>query len=112
MLIGNTKIVITGRFIRTARVEDEWYNELDAPENFISELRRTNIRADLFTFLQGIPEKTPRYDFHLEWDSIAALPLTTYEHWWKAQINDKTRNMARKAGKKGVVVKATQFDDD
>src|SRR5262249_9553505 len=35
----------------------------------------------------------------------------TFDHWWTKQINDKTRNMARRAGKNGVVIREVALDD-
>jgi len=47
----------------------------------------------------------------MEWDNFAAMSVSTFDQWWKKQINDKTRNMARRAEKKGVVVHEVPFDD-
>jgi hypothetical protein len=44
-------------------------------------------------------------------DKQAVLPLQSYEHWWAKQINDKTRNMVRKGGKKGVELRPFTLDD-
>ena len=40
------------------------------------------------------------------------LQLSTYDHWWKKQINDKTRNMVRKAYKAGVEIRAVDFSEE
>jgi hypothetical protein len=42
---------------------------------------------------------------------VAALPVSTFEHWWTQQVDGKTRNMVRRAEKKGVVVREVPFDD-
>jgi hypothetical protein len=97
--------------MRTARLTDEWYQDLDDPAAFIEDLKRNRINADVFTFWQRLPDAEPRYPYHREWDSIAVLPVTTYEHWYKNIINNKTRNLLVKAGKKGVVVRRAVFDD-
>jgi hypothetical protein len=47
----------------------------------------------------------------VEWDNFAVLPITTFEHWWTKQIDGKTRNMVRRAEKKGLVVREVTFDD-
>lgn len=112
LLIDNKKSIVSGRFIRTARLASEYYEWLDDPHNFIAKVKESGVKADLFTFLQGVGDKRPRYDFHLEWNSIAVLRITTYENWWKKQINDKTRNMVRKARKCGVEVRIVEFNDD
>src|SRR5205807_6449952 len=37
-------------------------------------------------------------------------PISTYDHWWKQQIDGKTRNMVRRGEKKGVVLREVAFD--
>lgn len=112
MLVDNKEVVVSGRFLRTVRLKAEYYEWVDDPHGFVAEAKAGRVRADLFTFLQGVSDRSPRYDFHLEWESVAALPITKYEDWWKKQINDKTRNMIRKAQKSGVEVRAVEFTDD
>ena len=85
---------------------------LDDPEALIDQLKQSRVKADVFTFWQRPPAVEPRYHYPLERDSIAVLPVTTYEHWWHAQINNKTRNLVVKARKKGVVVRTASFDDE
>lgn len=45
------------------------------------------------------------------WDNLAAMPISSFDAWWTQQLNSKTRNMVRKAEKKGVVVREVPFDD-
>jgi len=47
----------------------------------------------------------------MEWDNLAVLAVSTFDHWWTRQINDKTRNMVRRAENKGVAVREVLFDD-
>jgi len=47
----------------------------------------------------------------MEWDNFAALPISSFENWWTQQVDAKTRNMVRRAEKKGVVVREVPFDD-
>jgi hypothetical protein len=47
----------------------------------------------------------------MEWDNLAVLPVSTFEHWWNRQINNKTRNKARLSEKKGVMIREVPFDD-
>ena len=111
MLVHGKHITITGKFLKTARLKEEWYDDVDDPKNLIKALKSHKVRADIFTFWQRLPETTPHYSYHLEWDSIAALPISTYDHWFKKQINAKTRNLVRKAEKKGVQIKLDEFSD-
>ena len=111
-LVGDRPVVVTGRVVRLAKPRDEPYECIDEPDRFIGELRRSNVQADVFTFSQEVSERVPRYGFPLEWEGVSVLTVTTYEHWWKHQINDKTRNMVRKAQQRGVEIRAVAFSDD
>ena len=93
-------------------MRDEPYEcVVDAP-NFIEQLKSAKSGADLFTFSQGIGETEPRYNFPLEWDNYAVLPITTYDNWFKNQIDFKTRNKVRKCSKNGVELRVSELTDD
>lgn len=102
---------IDGRLIRIARLAAEGYDFLDAPEEALAALRQSKTRIDLLTFAQKLPQTSPLFSYPMEWDNVAALPVSTYDGWLANQINAKTRNMTRKAEKKGVVVREVSFDE-
>lgn len=104
-------IRIQGRLIRLARLATEPYELVEDPDATLDALRDCGVRMDLFTFIQNLPDTSPNYAYPLEWDNVAALPVSTFDHWWTRQINDKTRNMIRRAEKKGVAVREAPFDD-
>jgi hypothetical protein len=101
---------VRGRLVRIARLAAEKYEFLDDPEAALQALRHSGTRVDLLTFTQQLPDVTPHYDYPLEWDNLAALPVSTFDHWWTRQINGKTRNMVRRA-EKGLTVREVPFDD-
>lgn len=105
------KVIVTGRLLRVARVQSEHYAPLDDPLSAIETFRNSG-KADLFTFIQAGGDPSPKYDFHYELDSIAVVTITTYDHWWTRQINDKTRNMVRKAKKMGAEIRKVELDDE
>jgi hypothetical protein len=109
--VDEQPLVISGRLPRMARVRDEPFECITAPEAFVEKLKRENLAADIFTFMQELADRVPRHQYHLEWDSQAVLPTTTYDHWWKTQIDGKSRNMIRKAQKAGVEIRVVEFDD-
>ena len=74
-------------------------------------LRKCGARVDLFTFMQRLPETSPKYPYPMEWDNLAVLPVSTFDRWWTEQIGFKARNKAKQAEKKGVVVREVPFDD-
>lgn len=110
--LENRDVVVQGRLCRVAHVDGEGFKFLADPEPAISALRVSNTRADLFTFLQKLPETSPQYRYPFEWDNLAVLPISTFDHWWTRQVDAKTRNMVRRAEKKGVVVREVPFDDN
>lgn len=111
MVVCDKEIKIQGTFVRIARIDGDKYKFLDDPESVLAGLRKSDIRADLFTFMQRLPETSPKYRYPMEWDNLAVLPVSTFENWWTDQIGFKARNKAKQAGKKGVVVREVPFDD-
>jgi hypothetical protein len=109
--IAGKDVTVEGRLLRIARLAAEKYEFLDEPGATIDALRGCNTRVDLFTFMQRLSETAPRHAYPLEWDNLAAVPVSTFDHWWTKQINGKTRNMIRRAEKAGVVVRDVPFDD-
>lgn len=104
-------IKITGRFIRTARVDAEKFRFIDEPEPVLEALRKSDERIDLFTFMQRLPASAPKHTYPMEWDNLAVLPIKSFEDWWNRQLGFKARNKAKQAEKKGVVLREVPFDD-
>ena len=101
MVVCDKEIKIQGTFVRIARIDGDKYKFLDDPESVLAGLRKSDIRADLFTFMQRLPETSPKYRYPMEWDNLAVLPVSTFENWWTDQIGFKARNKAKQAGEKG-----------
>ncbi len=109
--ICGKQVRIQGRSLRMARLEADSFQFLDDPGSMVEHLRACSTRVDLFTFLQRLPETSPKYDYPMEWDNFAALQVTTFDNWWNEQIGFKARNKAKQAEKKGVAVREVPFDD-
>ena len=113
VICGRT-VVVTGKWIRTAEIKDEAVVEgvtVENPDLFISKLKQSNLKADVFTFAQRLSEVTPKYDYHLEWDNWAAMSTTSFKDWWE-NLPQEARKNVRRSAKRGVVVKVTPFDDN
>ena len=110
MNICEKEVKIRGRLLRIARIA-EGYEFVERPDNFVAALRASGTRIDAFTFIQRLSDTAPRYSYSMEWDNLAAVPVSTFDHWFTQQINRKTRNMIRKAEKSGVTVREVPFDD-
>ena len=94
-------------------LEDDWYEDVRDPAAAVGALKEVKgIHPDLFTFWQRMPDVEPRFSYHCEWEEIAVLPVTTYDHWWTSQIKSRVRNQIRKAEKDGLRVREVPYDDD
>jgi len=111
MKVSNNDMRIEGRLIRVACVDGDKYEFVDDPEPVLEGLRKSGIRIDLFTFMQKLPETSPKFRYSMEWDNLAVLPVSTFDHWWTHQIRSFPRNRARQAEKRGVVVREVPFDE-
>jgi hypothetical protein len=115
MEINGKRIMVEGKILRIARPhadpQQEWCEDVENPEVLIDSLRKTKHCPDILTFWQRLPDTEPKYSYAMERDSIAALPIKSYSYWWENQIDRTARNKARKAEKKGVIVKPATFDD-
>src|SRR5438477_9562244 len=115
MEINGERIMIEGKILRIAKPhawpQQEWFEDVENPEVLIGALQKTKRCPDILTFWQRLPDTQPKYSYAMELDSIAALPIKSYSYWWEKQIDRTARNKARKAEKKGVIVKPATFDD-
>ena len=109
MKVRGQEVRVQGSLIRIARLEATdiifW-----SIRRLAVELRTMRIRIDLFTFMQRLPET--RRSTRTRWSgtTLAALPVSTFEHWWRANWV-QARNKAKQAEKKGVIVREVPFDD-
>jgi hypothetical protein len=110
--IGGQIYCISGGPLRTMRLEDEWHEDVKDPAAVIDFLKgNRDVRPDMFTFWQRLPDVQPRYSFHQEWDHWAALPVRSYDHWFNHHIKSRVRTSIRKSEKEGLVVRETVYDD-
>src|SRR5947208_15727444 len=108
--VCDVDICVTGRLVRVARLADEGYVFLRDPDAVVDSLRRSAARVDVLTFIQRLAETAPQYKYPIEWDNLAVLPVSTFDHWWKQQIRSLARNRAKQAEKKGLTIREVPFD--
>jgi hypothetical protein len=107
-------IVTTGRWLKMAAVQSEDYAEKDPsinPERLITGLKNQNIKADIFSIAQRIPDISVRHPYPMQWDNVAAIPIRDYSSWWNS-LSQETRRNVRLATKRGVSVQAANFSDN
>ena len=115
LLVSGVNIVVTGTWLKRAVIEaEEWLEtEVKDPESCVRALKlahSTALKADIFTFVQKLPETSPRYAYPMEWQSVAAIGVTTFKDWWD-KLPQETRKNVRRADKRGVVVTVRPLDD-
>ena len=113
--IEGRTVITSGKWLRMATARDEDLIEGETvknPESFVSQLKQSGLNADMFTFAQRLPECTPKHAYHMEWENLAVIPITTYSDWWDNRAESSVRRAVRKAAKSGLVVKKVEFDDE
>jgi hypothetical protein len=111
-VLGQTYTIQRG-VLTVLALEDEWYEDVADPAAVLQCLHdHPEVRPDLFTFWQRLPDLEPRHHYHCEFDDIAVLPVTSFDCWWNNQIKSRVRSQIRKAEKEGVVVRQTSYDDE
>ncbi|MGB6546642.1 MAG: hypothetical protein WBE97_13570 [Candidatus Acidiferrales bacterium] len=113
--IDGRTVITSGKFLAIASVHDEELIEGETvrhPNSFISELKNSGLKADIFTFAQNLPDTSRKYTYDLAWDNVAAIPITTYSEWWEKRVESSVRRAVKKAAKSGIVVKVAEFDDE
>jgi hypothetical protein len=113
--IGERAVVTTGTWLKAAAVREEELVEGDTiadPQFLISQLKKSGLRADFFTFAQRIPDIAPKYNYRTEWENAAAISITSYSHWWKECAAYSIRKAVNRAKKLGVETRIVEFDDE
>ena len=113
--IGDVKIICKGKLLRTAEIFDEYWVEKSAlpdPLEAFHAVRGSDLPADIFAFTQRVPDQKQKYDFTVNWDNIAVIPLETYDKWFKKQISSSARRNIKASIKRGVEVRIAPYDED
>jgi hypothetical protein len=111
---GDHVITINGSLVKVARIFDAYWLEADKlpdPRVVIEQLRNIDKPPDLFTFTQRVPDETPALEFFHEWDNVAVVPVSSHDHWLRKQVSPAARRNVKGSEKKGVVVRACDFDE-
>lgn len=112
MEVCGKQVQFRGKLVRIAYLDAEGYQFPEDPKSVLASLRKSRPHADLFTFIQRLSSRSPEHSYPMEWDNFAVLPVTTFDEWTVNQVNNKTRNMIRKAERKGVSAREVPFDDN
>jgi hypothetical protein len=108
-------ITVKGKFIKIGEVYDEYWLEpkdIPAPTEIMECLKNASGKPDIFTFAQKLPDVSPKYDYHMEWDNLAVANFESYAEWFDKQIDRNTKKNIRKFAKEGVRVEVEPFTDE
>ena len=102
---------IDGRIVRMGRLEGDSFDYPEDIPRLLCSVREGSQAVDVLTLVQTLPHTTPAFDLSFEWDNAAAVPVSTFEHWWTRQVDRKTRNIVRKSAKLGITVREVPYDE-
>lgn len=113
--VGGNILIVQGSVVKTAVLhEEQWLaTELEAPELCVRELRSQGpggLHADLLAFSQKVPGTRPKFDYPLEWDSVAVAQVPSFTAWWQ-NLPQESRKNVRRSQKRGVVAQVRNLDD-
>jgi hypothetical protein len=112
--IDGRTVIATGKWLKIAEVRHEDLVEGDTVEDldsFVSGLKKSRLKADVFTFAQRVPDSAPKHSCRTEWENAAAILISTFSQWWK-EAEHSVRKGVNRAKKLGVVAKVAEFNDD
>jgi hypothetical protein len=112
---SGTEIIIKGRLLKTGEIFDEIWaraTELPDPLQIVTELRKKPGRPDLLTFIQKLPDISPKHPFFYEQDNLAVATFGLYSEWYESQIDRSARKQIKQAAKAGVRTEVIPFTAD
>ena len=113
-VVDGATIIVTGGSLKIAKLHDEELVEGDPvgnPIRFVESLRRSGLGADLFTFSErpNSPRENLNYSRYVE--NWAVIRTNSFQDWWENRLPQESRKNARRAAKRGVIVKSVPFSD-
>jgi hypothetical protein len=112
--VAGRTVIAAGNWLKIASVMDEELVQGDTiadPESFAAALKESDLQADILTFAQKLPDSAPKYKFHMEWDNLAVVPITTYAEWLEKRAEYDVRKAVKRAKKLGVEVRQAEFNE-
>ncbi len=79
MKVCDHEIRIQGKIVKIARLEGDLYHFIDDPEPILHALRENKVKADLFTFMQRLPDSAVKFKYTMEWQQFPFPRLTNGE---------------------------------
>ncbi|MFO7719173.1 MAG: hypothetical protein R6W85_01880, partial [Gillisia sp.] len=89
--VDNREFFSKGKFIKICKLFNEWYEDVEDPEELIANLKKCPEKNHIFSFIQRVPHVVPKYNFYMEPYSVSVINIKNYEEWWNNSIGKKTR---------------------
>jgi len=51
---------------------------------------------DIFTLWQRVPDTKPKYQYHLEREPLAVLPIKSSDRWWNKEVGNNPKHDSQK----------------
>ena len=112
--VDNNVVVVSGKLSGLRRSSTSTGSRratLPDPEAVLNRADRFAERPDIFHVCAARARHRASLSLPSGAVNLAAIPLTTYEHWLSKQITPAARRNIKAAEKRGVVVKAAEYDD-
>ena len=55
MLVDGKEVIVRGRLVKIAELKEEWDENIHDPEAYVEQLKRSSVRAQIFSFVQRFP---------------------------------------------------------
>jgi hypothetical protein len=112
LCVDGQSFLVTGKLLKTAGLKNDWQEDLKDPEETARALKALPVKCDLLRFWQRVPDTEAKFNYYKEIKQVAAIPISTYEHWLEKQLTQRMRNKVRRALKTGVVFREVPFTDE
>lgn len=113
-VVCGRRLVVSGRLLRTARIHDEDWSEdpeIDDPAALVRQLHDSGLAADLLMFNGPLDGPVAFANLALDMDNAAVIRTSDFQRWWDG-LPQEARKSARRAAKRGVVVREAVFDHE
>ena len=113
LLVNDHKVVCEGKWLRIAKVHDEVWLEgqpVDDPEKYLAALKKGSLGADIFSFVEVLPQIEVRQPYQLDYDNQAKAETTNFKAWWESLPQESRKNV-RRSERRGAVTRAVEFND-
>lgn len=109
-------IIVRGTWLKIAAIQDEDYQDNVAISSWsdLEECLRHELesKADIFTFSEKPDNPGPHFPYRYDLESIAAIPVKSYDDWWTTRVSTDLRKDVKRATKRGVIVRSIPFTDE